>query len=207
MVEVDLRRLGDGQLVIEHDSDLGGRSLRKLSWEELDRHCQKLGRATPPLTSHILKRFSGAIRFDLELKEAGTEAQVLELARSALPAGSFVLKSFYDSAVCELKRLGPGETVGLLLGRSDPRNVILTRLIEVFPEWRLKRTGADFVSPHYRLARFPGFLSRMRALGLPVWVWTVNDPELARAVTPRLGPGDALITDFPVEVRGAIAPR
>jgi len=206
MVEVDLRRLGDGQLVIEHDPEIGGVSLASMSHAELDRHCQRLGRATPPIASHILKRFAGAVHFDLELKEPGTEAQALELARGALPDGSFVFKSFHDTTVRELKRLSPEARVGLLLGRSDPRHWIRTRLIEIFPEWRLRRTGADFVSPHHRLARVPGFLPRMRALGLPVWVWTVNDLDLARAIAPRLREGDALITDHPVEVREAVQP-
>lgn len=201
MAEVDLRRLGDGELVIEHDPVLGGVSLASLSYAELDRLCQKLGRPTPPYGSHILKRFAGAISFDLELKEPSTEEQVLELARSHLPPGSFVLKSFHDSVVLELKRLAPRETVGLLLGRSGSRFTPWTRLTEIFPEWRLRRARADFVSPHDRLARLPGFLPRMRRLGLPVWAWTVNDLELVRRLVPLLRAGDAIITDHPVEVR------
>jgi len=64
---------------------------------------------------------------------------------------------------------------------------------ELFPELRARRCRADFVSPHYRLVRL-GFVARMRRLGLPVLIWTINDPALAAWA---LGAARGVITDQP----------
>jgi glycerophosphoryl diester phosphodiesterase len=59
---------------------------------------------------------------------------------------------------------------------------------------RIRRCKADFVSPHYLLAT-PGFVRRMKARNIPVYVWTVNDPHEMKKLS-RLKV-EAIITDRP----------
>ncbi|MBA3459593.1 MAG: hypothetical protein H0T46_06515 [Deltaproteobacteria bacterium] len=93
-----------------------------------------------------------------------------------------------------LKRREPACTAGLLLGLPRPKHPVRTRLSELFPEWRLRACGADFVSPNIGLLRL-GFLARCRLLGVPVLVWTVNDPAAMAAVVKARVAG--IITDEP----------
>ncbi|MEL6180310.1 MAG: glycerophosphodiester phosphodiesterase [Myxococcota bacterium] len=195
MVEFDVRRTQDGVLVCFHDPDFEGQRLAQMTYEELrSRTDAQQGTAAPRL-EEVLRLCRGRIRLDVELKEVGYEKRVLELLyQEGWATHNFVIKSFMDDTVRTLKALEPRVTAGLLLGVDKPKHVVATRLSELFPRKRLKACRADFVSPNHQLLRL-GYVPRMRLLGQPVYVWTVNDVRLMEKVVRR--GVDAVITDRP----------
>jgi glycerophosphoryl diester phosphodiesterase len=70
-----------------------------------------------------------------------------------------------------------------------------TRLSELYPVDRARRCQADFLAPHFALARL-GVLGRAAQANLPVFVWTVNDDAALRQLIAdeRVA---AIITDVP----------
>lgn len=193
MVEFDIRRTKDRTLVCYHDADIDGAPLSELSFDELQVRAKGLGFEVPRLRD-MLRACRGRITFDVEIKDTGYEAQILDVLCSELYPKEFVVKSFHDKTVKEVKQLNEQVRTGLLVGIDKPDNALRTRLREVLPEVRMAQTGADFVSPHYKLVRF-GFVPRMHRLGYKVFVWTVDDPELMASLI-RKGV-DAIITNRP----------
>lgn len=193
MAELDVRRTRDKKMVVFHDSEIQGRPLRTLTFQELN-HLAEIEGFQAPLLEEVLEHCQGKIKLDIELKEVGYEIQVVDMVRRYLPFEQYIMKSFYDTSVYQIKLYEHKITVGLLLGQATPPNVIRTRLSELFPEYRLLKSHADFVSPHYRLA-VGGFIHRMKLMKKPVYVWTVNDKSLMRKLFKRGVKG--IITDRP----------
>lgn len=193
MLELDVRRTADRQLVVFHDAHIAERHISDLTYARLIGITSADGYQVPTL-EEVLKLAQGRIRLDIELKEPGYEAEIIDLVRQYFTHDGFVMKSFYDSIVRRVKELDPRIKTGLLLGRPRPHRVIRTRLSELFPEWRLWRSKADFVSPNYLLLQF-GFYWRMKMVRKPIYVWTVNDQKLMRRLLRK--PIAALITDRP----------
>ena len=192
-IEFDVRRTGDGELVCFHDPDHQGTPLGELTYAALAERARKEGYEVPRVED-VFRRFRGTLCMDIELKEAGYERELVVLAQRYLGRDRFVMKSFIDSAVAGVKEADPSVKTGLLLGVEGSRFDVRKRVPEVFPELRLARVNADFVSPNVGLIRL-GFMQRMRRVGVEVWVWTVNEPDtMARLV--KIGV-DAIITDRP----------
>jgi glycerophosphoryl diester phosphodiesterase len=158
MIEFDVRRTREGELVVFHD-ELPGTFARR-----------------PPLLAEVVELCRGRIRLDVELKDAGGEAEVL-----ALLDGEFVVTSFLDEVVASIKQQAPHVRTGLLVRKDDPP--------ADFPQ-RLAAAGADFLAPQVDL--LDAGLD-----GEDLCVWTVNDrPRLERYLAdPRV---TVLITDDPV---------
>lgn len=193
MLELDVRRTADRQLVVFHDAHIAERHISDLTYARLTGITMAEGYQVPTL-EEVLKLAQGKSHLDIEFKEPGYEAEVIQLVRQYLSYDTFVMKSFYDSIVRRIKEIDPRIKTGLLLGRPKPHKVIRTRLSELFPEWRLWRSKADFVSPNYMLLQF-GFYWRMKMVRKPIYVWTVNDHKLMKRLLKK--PIAALITDRP----------
>ena len=98
----------------------------------------------------------------------------------------YVVTSFRDAVLPQVKRHAPDARTGLLVGPRLRRREL---------ERRVRRAGVDFVAPHVTLRR-RRILAWAADRGLPAWLWTVNDPAALRAVghDPRVA---AVITDEP----------
>jgi glycerophosphoryl diester phosphodiesterase len=90
-----------------------------------------------------------------------------------------MFKSFRETSVKKLCASEPPLFAGLLLGYRIELSRGSGLNKKISPLARAERTGARFVSPHWRLAR-KGFIRRMHEAGLPVFPWTVNDARVAR---------------------------
>lgn len=194
MMELDVRRTRDGELICHHDPALQGKLLGELTYAEILHQTFTLGYEAPRL-EEVLHLARGRIAIDVELKEGGYEDELADLLLQCLSPEGFVVKSFHDLAVYRLKQIEPGLQVGLLVRRC--------RLSDETARWhfsrenflnRLRMTGADFLSPQDDLVD-DSLLEEMRRAGKPVFVWTVNEPQRMRELM-AMGV-DAIITDRP----------
>jgi glycerophosphoryl diester phosphodiesterase len=191
-IELDVRQTADGVLVVSHDSTAGGGSIARSTYAALATRVPGLctfGEALNMIPSKCL--------VDVEIKVPHIERGVLHELERKRGTGDFVITSFRDETVARVKALDSMVRVGLLLWEGRPRHRIRTRLSEFFPARRLRRSNSDFVAPNWRLLRF-GFLRRMARLGYPVYVWTVNEPELMKRMLQHPDVA-AVITDRPLE--------
>lgn len=188
-VEFDIRRTGDGVLVVHHDARVAGRLLSELSYASL---CELAGYRVP-LVRDAMRLAAGRSAGHLDLKETGYEAEVIALAEAEFGSGNFIATTLEDVSVTAIKRQFPQVRTALSLGR-DIRGLPWTRRVrvrcsELLPLARIRASGADWVAVHHRLAR----LSVLRACaqhGIGVMVWTVDSDRLM----------DGLIADERVDV-------
>jgi glycerophosphoryl diester phosphodiesterase len=203
-VEMDVRRTADGMIVVHHNQRVRrSRSpLSKSTFAHSLMAARKAGYRLPTL-EEALKLCQGRIAVDIELKERGYEEAVCELVTDYFESDHVIIKSFFDSVVTAVKRTRSDLAAGLLLG-SGSRLRKKNERTGVRAETRLRRCGADFVSPHFSLAR-KRFIERMHDLGLPVLVWTVDDKK--RAVRLASRGVQAIITNKPDQMIDALRQR
>ena len=175
--EFDVRLSADGKLVIVHDPRVGGRAISASSYERL--RATRRG-ARMPLLEEVLEEF-GHAWLDIELKVAGVEERVLELAARHCRPGRCVLTSFSRAVVARLRQLDSAAPLGWLLKR--PVRAAL---------WRDLRL--NYLVPHHTALRRP-LIEAARRDRLPLITWTVNSPRAIRRAAD-LGV-EAIISDFP----------
>ncbi|NES71733.1 MAG: glycerophosphodiester phosphodiesterase [Okeania sp. SIO2D1] len=193
MVEFDVRKTQDNLFVAFHDESIDGMNISDLSYQQLLDISRQKG-FDVPLVEDVLKLCQGKIKLDIELKEVGYELEIVNLVKKYLDYQDYVIKSFLDAAIIAVKKADNRITTGLLLGVGKPQKLIATRLSEIFPEFRLFTTKADFVSPNYQLIKF-GFVWRMKLINQKIYVWTINDENLMVKIVKQ--GVFALITDRP----------
>jgi glycerophosphoryl diester phosphodiesterase len=193
-IEFDLRMSQDGYIISYHDRSIDDIKIGDLKYHELQSIARSKGFEIP-LFEDILLLCCERIALDIEIKEEGYEDRIVALATQYLKYSDFVIKSFNDASVRKIKELDPQIKVGLLLGKVTGKFPLLSILAQFFPEYRIFKTGADFVAPHFRLLKF-GFLWRMKLVKREVYVWTVNDERrLFKLIRSKYI--SAIITDKP----------
>ncbi len=194
-VEFDVRRAGDGTLVVHHDADVDGLVIATASLAEVVEAGQSLGYEIPTLAEAVAALPARAI-LDVELKETGHEADALELLRGARPGGRFAFTSFRPESIAALRALDADLRLGLLVGSPAPAHGLATYLGElVDARRRARRIGATFLAPNWHFVS-SGALRSIHLGGMAAWVWTVNEAAMMRRLLadPRVG---AIITDDP----------
>lgn len=194
-VEFDIRRTRDGSFVVFHDSQIAGRAVSALTYEEL---CAAAGHRVP-LVREVMKLIAGRAIGHLDLKEVGDEREVIKMALDLLGPGNFVATTLEDRSIKRIKKSYPEVTTALSLGR-DLRELarvlrLPVRARELYPLGRMRACGADWLAVHRRLAR-ANVLRLCGRFGIPAMVWTVNvEPQMRRFLAdPRV---TVLITDRP----------
>jgi glycerophosphoryl diester phosphodiesterase len=180
LVELDVRRTGDGQLVVHHDADVGGVPVAQASLADL-----RAAGDGPDLLADVIALLAGRIGLDVELKEPGYEAEVLAALAPAVAAEPpLIVTSFVDGALTAAREAAPAVATGLLVAG--------TRRLDR----RLAATGAALALPERRFDT-PRLRARAAARGLPLVPWTVNNPRALanRLRDPRVA---GVITDRPV---------
>jgi glycerophosphoryl diester phosphodiesterase len=185
-VELDVRRTVDGIRVNYHD-DLtpSGRSAGSLTYREL-----KAEAGAELLTlDDLLDLVALRVGLHVDLKEPGDGVETLRAILARCPDGGFVVTTGEVESIRAIKAALPTVRVGLTLG-ADVRNArtwatLRERWSELFPEERLKRSGADFVAVHQQLARLR-LLRYCARKGIAAWVWTVDaEAEIAHFMADR----------------------
>lgn len=185
-VEFDVMRVGDGALVLMHDTELGRTvmgqgSLARCTFDQL---------AAADAGSWFSQEFAGepvpsfaqaadfcqrhGMFMNAEIKpvpgsEVATGRAVAEACR-AMPADSVLLSSFSVDALLAARAAAP----------SVPRAL----LVEALPDgWRERLQELDAVALHAKAdALTSGQAAEVKAGGFGLMVYTVNDPEQARAL-------------------------
>lgn len=194
MVEVDVRRTGDGELLALHDP------VDALTDAEVG------AAATLAEVAALVAQAERMLMVDL--KDVGGEAEAVDTVLALLPAERVVVSTLEDVSVATLRRERPQLEVGLSIGREWRRPYVRARLSEIFPRARVRACGATFLSVNRRLAP-TGVVGRAAGSGLPVFLWTVDDDrDLERRLAdPKLR---AVITNRPrraLELRERVSRR
>jgi glycerophosphoryl diester phosphodiesterase len=194
MIEFDVRRTRDGELIAFHDAHVGGVPIGGLTRDEI----QSAAGLRPPLFAEVLAACAGKIRLDVELKEDGYVPEAMAALRAGLATAGAdvagqVVTSFLPAVVAQAKEAFPEVKTGLLVGTDAPFYQLGDHYRHLFPTGLARRARADYLAPHYKLARY-GVVARAASAGLPCLLWTVNDDaDIARfASDPRVA---AIITD------------
>jgi glycerophosphoryl diester phosphodiesterase len=184
-LELDLHRTSDGVLAVHHDPDVGGSFISELDWSELSSRAAGIPRFEQVL--ELLESFPEA-RLNIELKHAVPHPDEREVALARLlerwdgPAKRHAwISSFDPFSLVRLERLGVGLPLAALAARDEE--------LTLLPCLPIKG-----VHPRHSLVTAER-MAAWRERGLFVFVWTVNEPGLAREL---IGLGvDGLIGDDP----------
>jgi glycerophosphoryl diester phosphodiesterase len=199
MVEFDVRRCRDGELVTFHDPSVGGVPVSRLTRDEIE----AAAGVRPPLLTEVLSVCADRIKLDVELKEGGYVPDVMAVLRTGFDPAQMVVTSFLPAVVAQAKEAFPEVKTGLLVGEDRSPVDVPGRLRELYPVNLARRVRSDYLAPHYKLAGL-GVLRRAAAAGLPCLLWTVNQPDLIRkyAADARVA---AIITDVAAEAVSIVA--
>jgi glycerophosphoryl diester phosphodiesterase len=199
MIEFDVRRTRDGELIAFHDACAGGAPVSGLTRDDIE----AVAGVRPPLLAEVLLACAGRIRLDVELKEDGYVPEVMAVLRAGFDPAQLVVTSFLPAVVAQAKDSFPEAATGLLVGDGGSLADLPARLRELYPVGLARRVRADYLAPHYRLATL-GVLRRAAAAGLPCLLWTVNSPAMIRryATDPRVA---AIITDVAAQAVAIVA--
>ena len=211
-MELDVRRTSDGVLVVHHNASRRGVPVAMQTYATLIRR----SRYEPPLLDVVLDLCRGRTALDIEIKEPGYEAEVMEAASSRFAREDLLYTSFEESVIAAIKRLDPDARCGLLLGPGRLHS--RTQRYETLPFDLAERCGADLLAVHQWLAPLrkrsrgrksagSGLLAEASLRKFPLVVWTVDGPQRLRAYLAD-GRVAGIITDLPglaVETRRDIA--
>lgn len=187
-IETDVQRTRDGELVLWHDFDCGGRPVDACTLAELRAAAPSLLRLDDLF--ELARQHPGTL-LNLEVKSRPAPARRWRLERAltrsvrrAGVADRTWVSSFDPLALLRVRLLAPRLRTALLYGGGAPR-------------WTAALAGwlhVDALHPHASLVD-DALLGRAAERRLPVHTWTVNDPGRVRALC-RAGVG-AVIGDDP----------
>jgi len=182
-LEFDVRRCGDGSIVVIHDETIdrttsGRGRVANLSYEQLRRFDAGAGERIPLLTD-VLDEFGAQCLLNIELKDAGIADEVKKLVIQRNLEKQVIISSF------DWPQLGPAlPEIPIALLSSEPKN-----LVSAAHEF-----GAAAIHPRKDIVT-ARLLRAAREANLKIHVWTVNDPTEVSAF--RDMGLDGLFSDFP----------
>lgn len=193
-IEFDVRLTRDDVPVIFHDESLKRLTgvearVRDLSFEEL-RELRVLGEAQVPTLEEVLEFASGRLAVDVELKDSGTEREVVRLLKKYNLEEESLITSFSPEILSRVKELAPNLRLGVLLERWDDKYLDIAGQL-----------GAQAILPNYTSVT-PDVVDSIKGEGFALIVWTVNDPEEAARLL-RQGV-DGIITDDPYKLKSVV---
>lgn len=189
MVEVDIRRTKDFQIVCFHDPLLNGVALKDMTYSQIIDVNPNI-----PTLEQVLSLSKDKIEIDVEFKEYGYEREVIPMILNYFEYGHFIVKSFNLDVVKKVKKIDKKIKVGMLLGSEISFSQLLKVVYESLFLYKFKECGADFISPYYKLYE-AGWINRFVSEGVPIQVWTVNDQDLLKTLIHQ--DVDSVVTDTP----------
>ena len=183
MIETDVRRTQDGELVVCHDGTIWGRVVSRTDYEELKRLDPDR-----PLLSEVLERLAGWVTFNIEVKEAPAR-EVGDMLEAYSIEHETLVTSFNRAFLDELKSIFPKARAGYLYRMSYRHERKLQNAVEA---------GAEIVLPHFNSID-KELVEQAHDLGLEVYAWTVNNEhDLVRLTDWGV---DGVVTDRYLEFK------
>lgn len=189
MVELDVRRTRDHELVICHDAWLDRLTgvrvpLRRLSFAEL--RALEVGGEPVPRLAEVLPFLTSSCSVNIELKERGLAAAAAGLIGQLNVQERVIFSSLHASELLHLKAIDRRLRVAVLVMASPVTLRSCLRLAEL--------VQAEAICIAYSAFR-RRLLEQAQQQGLRVFVWTVDDPE---AITHLRALGvDGIMSNYP----------
>lgn len=176
-IEFDVRKTRDGHLVVMHDETVdrttnGKGRVSVMALSELRSLDAGLGERVPTFEEAI-EMIGGKALLVVEIKVRGLWADVVQTLRKEGSLGQALIISFLAEEIAELKRAVPEVKAGVLF-RGAPREAI----------GRASAAKAD-VAGFRHDALSSEIVRDAHTAGLRLLTWTVDNPEIARAVASR----------------------
>ncbi len=189
IVEVDVRRTRDGELVLLHDQRVnrttnGRGHIGDLSFEEARRLDAGLGQAIPSLRE-ALELVRGSVQLMIELKEPGIVPEVMNLIDDCNSNHEVILASFHHPALIEVRRLQSTARTLALIDRV-PVNLDFAKNAEV------THVGVNIGSVTKE------FVRSVHRANYQLFVYTVNDERDIRRLSEMSVEG--IISDYPERI-------
>ena len=166
VIELDVRQLQGGTLVVFHDDRIAGQPLSLLTHTAF---LQLAGPLQVPTLSTVLDELRGKVLLDIELKDQGSVSKVLaEIRETAWNTDDFVLTSFHADMPSQVKALREDVQTGLLLEKKN---------LAAEMRLALERNDMDFIAPQDCPELTWDLLEECAAKGMPIVPWTVNDQQ------------------------------
>jgi len=164
-IEFDVRKSRDSRLIVHHDADAAGQTLRNLKLSEIAALKNETGYEIPTLED-TLRACVNRIMLDVEIKEPDITEDTVRLLLKYYPPEKFIITSFFDAVIKYLQEAHPQIKRGLLFDIESDFDL----------ENRIKKLKPDFLMAHF--LTFNSDLRKTCAIsGLKCIVWTVNDPD------------------------------
>lgn len=185
-IEFDVRKTKDNHLVVVHDADVkrttnGKGSVADFTLKEIKEFSTEKGEKIPTL-EEALDYIGNKARILIELKEQGTEEQVLSAVCAKKLEKNVIIVSFLEPALAKTRELNPEIQTGLIYAKH--KNLIKAALT-------LK---ANYLLPLYRFTHTAN-VEKAHQNGLKVIVWTINTREEATEYKKK--GVDGIATDKP----------
>lgn len=209
-VEGDFWMSADGEVVCIHDGDtkkVSGRNLdvRKSTLAELQAldvgmwKAEKWAGEKVPVLADVLGVVPAGKKILIEIKDSKRiVGKVAEVVEGAGLASEQVRVISFDEAVVETsKQMMPEVKAYWLVNRKKVQKMGVAGVVE-----RAKALGADGLDVQAGETPDRRLIAAVRAAGLEFHVWTVNEPERARAFSEA--GADSVTTDWPGKVKGGL---
>lgn len=193
-IELDIRKTKDNLIVVFHDPTFEGVHINDWNYHDLLAKTEEKGFLVPLLID-VLNEYKGKILLDIEIKEEGYEEEIVKMITSVLSYDEFNIRSFSEKTIRTIKELDPNIYVILLIGAEFPKYGFFSRLAELFPKAKVRRSKCDAVSPNYQLVRL-WYVQRMHLLKKAVLAWTVNDEKIMKRMLFK-AKVDGIVTNYP----------
>lgn len=206
MIEMDVRQTADGCLVMYHDRYIpstrsslpeagAARAVSHVSFEKFRLACEERG-FKPALLDEVLCRYAGRIALNIELKTGGAEREIVGLVRKYGMEENVIFSSFAPWVVKKLKSIDNSLRVGWIVGQE--RLLKANQAARILLKNLFMRLDANTIHINHE-AITPDILERFHGLNVPVYAWTVDDPE---RMSYLIGLGvDGIITNEPALLR------
>ncbi len=186
-VEFDVHLSRDGTPVVIHDATVdrttnGEGAVRSLSLTELKRLDAGQGESIPTLME-VIDFCRGKVDLQIELKGEGCPPAVAGVLNRCWDPKKVVVTSFNLSMLKDFAAILPEVAVGLL--NKDPNRDMVRVALDGGHRW---------ICPRYDVVS-RAWVAQAHKVGLLVYVYHVNDREVARKIAPW--GVDALGTDYP----------
>jgi len=211
MLELDVRKTVDGRLVLFHDwYVMAGpndepdmrvtRLVSHVSYDELQAACEAMGFRLATL-AEVLARYKNRIGLNIELKASGYEEDVADQIRELGEVENVVVSSFLPWVIAKIKNIDARIKTGWIIGQEQV--ILLNRLARPVVFMIFKELEAWSAHLQHEIAA-PSVVGQFHKRGIPVYVWTVNDPAAMRELVD-MGV-DGIITNRPGVLHSVLHP-